>query len=83
MIQLWPFIRSQGHSCLTPNRSFLAVNKEGKFLTGRQLPKLTTVVVTLDGNKVTLYTKDTEKMEFDLENVTKAGKVTDAMWVRY
>ena len=55
------------------------MNKEGKFLTGRQLPKLTTVVVTLDGNKVTLYTKDTEKMEFDLENVTKAGKVTDAM----
>ena len=57
----------------------MGVNKEGKFLTGRQLPKLTTVVVTLSGTKVTLEAPGAEKLELDLKDVTRAAKVTDAV----
>ena len=69
---------SQCHKCFTPNRSFLAVNKEGKFLTGRQLPKLTTVIASFSGSKVTFHTQDAGNVEFDLDYVSKMGKVTDA-----
>lgn len=71
---------SYGLACdLLEDRSFLTVTKEGKFITGRQAPKLTTVVVTLEGNKVTLRKVGMEDLEFDLEGVTKAGKVTDSV----
>lgn len=61
------------------DRSFMAVNKEGKFLTGRQLPKLTTVVMTLSGTKVSLEAPGAERLELDLKDVTRAAKVTDAV----